>query len=91
VQSQNIQAALGRVGAAPTTNEQQVQLTIKTKGRLTRPQEFANIVLRTNPDGSGLNDRDTPIARHGNPGQAYCSNLALAEWLCRTADWIDTP
>ena len=41
VQGQNIQAALGRVGAAPTTKEQQVQLTIKTKGRLTRPQEFA--------------------------------------------------
>ena len=37
VQSQNIQAALGRVGAAPITNEQQVQITIKTKGRLTRP------------------------------------------------------
>ena len=37
VQSQNIQAALGRVGAAPITSEQQVQINIKTTGRLTRP------------------------------------------------------
>ena len=31
----------------------------------------------------------TPIARHGHPGQAYRAGLALAEWLCRTADRID--
>ena len=41
VQSQNVQAALGRIGAAPTASEQQLQITIKTKGRLTRPEEFA--------------------------------------------------
>ena len=29
------------------------------------------------------------IARHGHPGQAYRTGLALAEWLCRTADRID--
>ena len=25
------------------------------------------------------------IARHGHPGQAYCTSVTLAEWLCRTA------
>src|SRR5262249_52048610 len=49
VQSQNIQAALGRVGAAPTSEEQQVQLTIKTKGRLVRPEEFEAMVVRAKP------------------------------------------
>jgi hydrophobic/amphiphilic exporter-1 (mainly G- bacteria), HAE1 family len=52
VQSQNVQAALGRIGAAPLTNDQQVQINIKTKGRLITPGEFARIILRTNPDGS---------------------------------------
>src|ERR1700719_4025954 len=52
VQSQNIQAALGRIGSAPTPHLQQVQLTIKTEGRLSHPDEFANIVVRSNPDGS---------------------------------------
>jgi HAE1 family hydrophobic/amphiphilic exporter-1 len=52
VQSQNVQAALGRIGSAPLTNEQQVQINIKTKGRLVSPSDFARIILRTNPDGS---------------------------------------
>jgi multidrug efflux pump len=58
VQDQNIQAALGRVGAAPITKEQQVQINIKTTGRLTRPEEFAAIVLRANPDGSVIRIKD---------------------------------
>ena len=58
VQSQNIQAALGRIGAAPITTEQQVQINIKTKGRLTQPEEFAAIVLRANPDGSVIRIKD---------------------------------
>src|SRR5215467_206146 len=58
VQGQNIQAALGRVGAAPITTEQQVQINIKTKGRLTQPDEFAAIILRANPDGSVIRIKD---------------------------------
>jgi hydrophobic/amphiphilic exporter-1 (mainly G- bacteria), HAE1 family len=69
VQSQNIQAALGRVGAAPITNEQQVQITIKTKGRLTRPEEFAAIVLRTNPDGSIVRVQDVARVELGARSQ----------------------
>src|SRR5262244_4034129 len=61
VQSQNVQAALGRIGAAPITSDQQVQINIKTKGRLTRPDEFAAIVLRSNPDGSVV--RVSDVAR----------------------------
>ncbi|HEX8827302.1 MAG TPA: efflux RND transporter permease subunit, partial [Xanthobacteraceae bacterium] len=61
VQSQNVQAALGRIGAAPVSSDQQVQINIKTKGRLTRPDEFAAIVLRANPDGSVV--RVSDVAR----------------------------
>src|SRR3954454_2412665 len=39
VQSQNIQAAVGRIGSAPTSERQQLQLTITTEGRLTREDE----------------------------------------------------
>jgi hydrophobic/amphiphilic exporter-1 (mainly G- bacteria), HAE1 family len=58
VSSQNIQAALGRIGAPPTSSEQQVQINIKTKGRLTRPEEFAAIVVRANPDGTVIRIKD---------------------------------
>src|SRR3984893_9235030 len=54
IQSQNIQAAVGRIGARPISDDHQLQLNIQTKGRLSSPEEFANIVVRTNPDGSVL-------------------------------------
>jgi HAE1 family hydrophobic/amphiphilic exporter-1 len=58
IQAQNVQAAVGRVGAAPLGPDQQFQLTISTQGRLTSEEEFANIVLRANPDGSLVRVRD---------------------------------
>src|ERR1700746_747179 len=54
IQAQNVQAPVGRIGARPISNDQQLQLNIQTKGRLSSIQEFANIVIRTNPDGSVL-------------------------------------
>ena len=54
IQSQNVQAAVGRIGARPISDDQQLQLNIQTKGRLTSVAEFENIVIRTNPDGSVL-------------------------------------
>jgi hydrophobic/amphiphilic exporter-1 (mainly G- bacteria), HAE1 family len=65
VQNQNVQAALGRVGAAPVSTDQQLQLTIKTKGRLTRPEEFAEIVLRANPNGSVVRVKDVARVEMG--------------------------
>jgi hydrophobe/amphiphile efflux-1 (HAE1) family protein len=54
IQGQNIQAAVGRIGARPISKEQQLQLNIQTKGRLATVAEFEKIVIRTNPDGSIL-------------------------------------
>jgi hydrophobe/amphiphile efflux-1 (HAE1) family protein len=54
IKAQNVQAAVGRIGARPISNDQQLQLNIQTTGRLTSPKEFENIVVRTNPDGSVL-------------------------------------
>jgi HAE1 family hydrophobic/amphiphilic exporter-1 len=58
VGSQNVQAALGRIGAAPTEPKQQFQLTVKTLGRLSRVEDFANIIIRANPDGSIVRVKD---------------------------------
>ena len=61
IKSQNVQAAVGRIGARPISNEQKLQLNIETKGRLTSTAEFEKIVIRTNPDGSVL--RLSDVAR----------------------------
>ncbi len=54
IQAQNVQAAVGRIGARPVSDDQRLQLNIQTKGRLSSPADFENIVIRTNPDGSVL-------------------------------------
>ncbi|WP_145134228.1 efflux RND transporter permease subunit [Roseomonas gilardii] len=61
VQAQNVQAAVGRLGGRPAPDTQQFQMTLQTQGRLTSPEEFGNIIIRANTDGSVLRLRD--IAR----------------------------
>jgi len=75
VQGQNVQAAVGRIGAAPVRSDQQLQLTIKTKGRLTQPAEFADIVLRANPDGSVVRIKDVARVETGARTQDRYSRL----------------
>jgi HAE1 family hydrophobic/amphiphilic exporter-1 len=75
VQGQNVQAALGRIGAAPVSSDQQFQLTIKTKGRLTQPTEFAEIVLRANPGGSVVRIKDVARVETGARTQDRYSRL----------------
>ncbi len=58
IQAQNVQAPVGRIGARPIGHDQQFQMNIETQGRLTTPEQFGNIVLRANPDGSLLRVRD---------------------------------
>jgi hydrophobe/amphiphile efflux-1 (HAE1) family protein len=58
IRAQNVQAAAGRIGARPISDDQTFQLNIVTQGRLADPEQFANIVIRTNPDGSVLRVRD---------------------------------
>src|SRR3954454_8748455 len=58
VQNQNVQAAVGRIGAAPTPQHQQIQLTITTQGRLTRTDQFENVIVRANADGSVVRVKD---------------------------------
>jgi hydrophobic/amphiphilic exporter-1 (mainly G- bacteria), HAE1 family len=57
LKGQNVQAAVGRIGAQPI-GDAQFQLNIQTKGRLTEPEEFENVVVRANPDGSYVRVRD---------------------------------
>lgn len=51
VAQQNVQAAAGQIGQPPIDEGQQQQLTIVARGRLSTPEQFRNIIVRTNPDG----------------------------------------
>jgi hydrophobe/amphiphile efflux-1 (HAE1) family protein len=58
LKAQNIQAAVGRIGAQPALPDQQFQLNIQSKGRLANVEEFGAVVVRANPDGSFVRVRD---------------------------------
>ncbi|MAU53487.1 MAG: hydrophobe/amphiphile efflux-1 family RND transporter [Roseovarius sp.] len=58
LRSQNLQAAIGRVGGPPMTEDPGLQLNISTRGRLSDPAEFGAIILRAGSDGSVLRIRD---------------------------------
>ncbi len=61
IRAQSVQAPVGRIGARPISDQQQFQFNVQTQGRLTTPEQFGNIVLRANPDGSVL--RISDVAR----------------------------
>jgi hydrophobe/amphiphile efflux-1 (HAE1) family protein len=58
IRTQSVQAPVGRIGARPISDQQQFQLNLQTQGRLSTPEQFGNIVLRANPDGSTLRVHD---------------------------------
>jgi len=58
IRAQSVQAPVGRIGARPISDQQQFQFNVQTQGRLSTPEQFGNIVLRANPDGSMLRIND---------------------------------
>jgi multidrug efflux pump len=54
VANQNQQFAVGRVGQSPTGQAVEQSFAVTTKGRLTEPVEFENIILRASNDGAAI-------------------------------------
>ena len=52
IQQQNLQVGVGQIGQQPNLPNQQYQLSVSATGRLQRTDEFAQIVIKTNADGS---------------------------------------
>lgn len=61
VREQNVEVSAGQLGTPPAPEGQTFQYTIKTQGRLSSPEEFGNIVVRTGDASSIVRVRD--IAR----------------------------
>jgi multidrug efflux pump len=54
VQEQNSQTAGGQLGNQPIAHGSEINATIVTQNRFTNPEQFENIILRANPDGSTI-------------------------------------
>lgn len=54
IQNQNVQLSAGALGDQPTDANPSLKLSLLTKGRLQTPEEFGNIIVRSNSDSSKL-------------------------------------
>jgi multidrug efflux pump len=52
IREQNVQVAAGVIGESPMTGNVPIQLNINTQGRLQTEAEFADIILKSSPDGA---------------------------------------
>ena len=75
VQQQNTQVAAGQIGQPPVPTGQVFQYTMSTKGRLTDVDEFADMILRTDPNGRVIRLAD--VARLELGAQAYDQTCML--------------
>ncbi|MDH4234134.1 MAG: efflux RND transporter permease subunit, partial [Gallionella sp.] len=75
VRAQNSQLATGELGQLPSAPGQQLNAVIVTRSRLSTPEEFGNVIVRTNPDGSSLRVRD--VARVELGAQDYARTARI--------------
>ena len=88
IQEQNRQNPAGSIGQPPVNNGADFQYPVNATGRLIEPRQFADIVLRAEPDGSllrlrdigrvelGAEDYTTYSAENGEPAAVMVVNLA---------------
>ncbi|WP_297968482.1 efflux RND transporter permease subunit, partial [uncultured Anaerovibrio sp.] len=65
IREQNVQAAAGTIGQMPTPRNQEKQYTGSVEGRLVTPEQFGNIVLKANVDGSCVYLKDVARVETG--------------------------
>ncbi len=75
ITAQNAQVAAGQIGAAPNPVTQDLTATVLVKGQLTDTEEFGNIVLRANPDGSSVRLKDVARIELGAETYNFSSRL----------------
>ena len=75
IKAQNAQVASGTIGDLPNVAGQAIAATVVVNGQLTNVEQFGNIVLRANTDGSAVRLRD--VARIELGGQAYSTSARL--------------
>jgi multidrug efflux pump len=71
VRGQNVQFATGSVGAAPSISGQQITAPVSAEGRFDSVEEFENVILRTEPNGTSVKLKDVARVELGLQGYAF--------------------
>jgi multidrug efflux pump len=100
ITAQNAEVAAGEVGAVPSGPDQMLDATVTAQSRLSTPAQFANIVVKTQPDGSTVRLADVArielgaesyasISRvNGHPGAGIAVSLAPGADALTTAELV---
>ncbi|MDU3112301.1 MAG: efflux RND transporter permease subunit, partial [Megasphaera sp.] len=75
ISAQNTQAAVGTIGAQPSANNQTYQYTMRTDGRLQTAEQFKNVIIRTNTDGTMVRVGDVAEVNLGSKDYSVTSKL----------------
>ena len=70
---QNVEVAAGQVGQQPSMAGQNYQISVRAVGRLSEPEQFDNIILKTNSDGTLVRLKDVGHAELG--AESYATDL----------------
>jgi hydrophobic/amphiphilic exporter-1 (mainly G- bacteria), HAE1 family len=65
IRSQNVVNPAGKIGAEPSPPGTQLTYTVRAQGRLVQPEEFANVIIRENGDGSLIRVSDVATTELG--------------------------
>ena len=84
VKEQNSQTAGGSLGDQPLAKKSELNATIVTQNRFTRPEQFEKIILRANPDGSTVTVADVGRVELG--AQDYLTSASVRDLAQRQAD-----
>ena len=76
IKQQNIQAAAGTVGQIPSPTGQEFQYSLRAKGRLSEPEEFADIIIKAQSDGSFIRVGDVARVELGAKDYGFYSDTA---------------
>src|SRR4051812_31541863 len=71
VRAQNVQFATGSVGAAPSITGQQITAPVSAEGRFSSVEEFENVILRTEPNGTSVRLKDVARVQLGLQDYAF--------------------
>jgi multidrug efflux pump len=75
VQSQNAQFASGAIGASPAVSSQTTTATVTVEGRFSSPQQFEQILLRTEPNGASVRLKDVARVSLGAAQYGFETNI----------------
>ena len=71
VRNQNVQFASGAIGEQPAPAEQQFTAPVSAEGRFTAPEQFENIILRAEPNGTTVRLKDVARVELGLSGYGF--------------------